>query len=299
MTSLPLVSFVIPTLNSANTLDSCLRSIAIQDYPQIEIIVVDGGSTDATVEIASKYTVMTIVQKGPLGLARRVGSEIALGEVIGAFDSDIVIPHRNWLRNAVSRFYENPEAGIVWPVNRPPHAASMTTKSYFNLWSAFFWERTKKGLTILPGGNVLILKKAMEQAGSYSRLEFGEDFDLTLRILGLGYRVVHHEDPIFHNSMRTLREFVLKQIRGARSLSMIRRRPGNVDLLKICLSWSFRRSKQSAINDVMSHLQTAIKSTISSYAKTRDSSWLLVPLLLLIRTIVYGSFFLRSELSLL
>jgi len=49
----PLVSVIIPTLNSAKTLKDCLESIVAQDYPKdkIEIIIADGSSTDGTLEI--------------------------------------------------------------------------------------------------------------------------------------------------------------------------------------------------------------------------------------------------------
>jgi glycosyltransferase involved in cell wall biosynthesis len=52
----PLVSIVIPTKNSARTLEKCLVSIKNQAYENIEIIVVDNYSTDGTYEIAGKYT---------------------------------------------------------------------------------------------------------------------------------------------------------------------------------------------------------------------------------------------------
>jgi glycosyltransferase involved in cell wall biosynthesis len=53
----PNISVLIPTLNAASVLESCLKSIRSQNYPQekLEIIVADGGSTDATVGIASNY----------------------------------------------------------------------------------------------------------------------------------------------------------------------------------------------------------------------------------------------------
>ncbi len=47
----PLVSIIIPVLNGATTLRQCLNSIKEQDYPKLELIVIDGGSTDATVDI--------------------------------------------------------------------------------------------------------------------------------------------------------------------------------------------------------------------------------------------------------
>lgn len=134
--TLPRVSFVIPTLNSAATLESCLRSIAEQDYRQKEIIIVDGGSRDSTLEISSKYATRVLSRMGPLGLARQVGCQSAHGEVLGLFDSDTELPHANWLTGAVAHFQSNPRIAIVWPVNIAPSHASSVTKAYFHLWKA-------------------------------------------------------------------------------------------------------------------------------------------------------------------
>jgi cellulose synthase/poly-beta-1,6-N-acetylglucosamine synthase-like glycosyltransferase len=58
---IPKVSFVIPTFNSERTLEECLSSISNQDYPDMEIIVVDNGSDDKTVEIAKNTPRMYIL----------------------------------------------------------------------------------------------------------------------------------------------------------------------------------------------------------------------------------------------
>jgi glycosyltransferase involved in cell wall biosynthesis len=55
MPDFPLVSVIVPTYRSSATLEDCLVSIRKQDYPAIELIVVDNHSADATVEIAKKY----------------------------------------------------------------------------------------------------------------------------------------------------------------------------------------------------------------------------------------------------
>lgn len=52
---LPLISIIIPTKNSALTLEDCLVSLKHQSYENIEIIVIDNHSIDATPEIAKKY----------------------------------------------------------------------------------------------------------------------------------------------------------------------------------------------------------------------------------------------------
>jgi glycosyltransferase involved in cell wall biosynthesis len=51
----PLVSIVIPAYNHAGYLDEAIQSILDQDYPRVELIVLDDGSTDKTREILEKY----------------------------------------------------------------------------------------------------------------------------------------------------------------------------------------------------------------------------------------------------
>lgn len=85
----PLVSIIIPTRNSARTLETCLLSIQNQSYPNIEIIVVDNFSTDGTYEIANKYAQKSY-QKGPERTEQKNhGIEQASGEYVCFIDSDM------------------------------------------------------------------------------------------------------------------------------------------------------------------------------------------------------------------
>lgn len=85
-----LVSFVIPTLNSARTLEQCLDAILAQKpRERFEIVIADAGSSDATVEIAKRKGVDRIVSNplktGEAGKA--VGIQAAQGEFIALVDS--------------------------------------------------------------------------------------------------------------------------------------------------------------------------------------------------------------------
>ncbi len=87
----PLVSVIVPTYNSAGTLGRCLGSVESQTYPDVEIIVVDNYSKDATREIAKKCGVR-IFLKGPERSAQRnFGTKQANGKYLIFLDSDITL----------------------------------------------------------------------------------------------------------------------------------------------------------------------------------------------------------------
>lgn len=89
----PLVSLIIPAYNAEAFLARCLRSALSQDYPKVEIIVVDDGSTDSTPEIVASFSKQTnllswrIQNSGPSS-ARNYGMNKATGEFICFLDAD-------------------------------------------------------------------------------------------------------------------------------------------------------------------------------------------------------------------
>jgi len=86
----PLVSVIVPTYNSARTLDECLGALKRQDYKNIEIIVTDSFSKDKTKEIAKSYETK-ILDAETLALARKMGVELSKGKYILFLDSDQII----------------------------------------------------------------------------------------------------------------------------------------------------------------------------------------------------------------
>lgn len=104
----PRVSFVIPTLNSAKTLEACLSAILSQRFPResYEIVLADAGSSDETVAIARRMGVDTVVDNplktGEAGKA--AGIKASSGELIALVDSDNILPDESWLEQMVAPF---------------------------------------------------------------------------------------------------------------------------------------------------------------------------------------------------
>lgn len=87
--SRPLVSVIVTTRNNHETLDACLRSIAIQTYKPLELIVVDNNSDDDTKEIARRFT-DRVYNKGPERSAQRnYGVQVSMGKYVLIIDSDM------------------------------------------------------------------------------------------------------------------------------------------------------------------------------------------------------------------
>jgi glycosyltransferase involved in cell wall biosynthesis len=85
------ISFVVPTRSSVRTLESCLQSLATQTHPDVEIVVIDNGSTDGTPELARRYADV-VEDWGPERSAQRNrGLRRSSGEVVMFVDSDMVL----------------------------------------------------------------------------------------------------------------------------------------------------------------------------------------------------------------
>ena len=111
------VSIIIPTKNNGDILEKCLASIQNLDYPKdkYEVIIVDGHSTDNTVEIAKKYGCKVVYENtGTIGGARNIGAKIAEGEYIVFTDSDCVVD-KNWLKNLIKEFKDEEIASVGGP----------------------------------------------------------------------------------------------------------------------------------------------------------------------------------------
>lgn len=104
-------SVIIPTFNEENTLNKCLESINTQQHYDYEVIIVDGDSTDKTLQIATSNGAK--VYKIPkrrlhdVGLARNYGANCSRGEILVFIDADMIIPS-NFL-SVMEKCFQNPD----------------------------------------------------------------------------------------------------------------------------------------------------------------------------------------------
>ena len=125
----PLISIVIPSYNQGEYIEETIRSIVMQRYPKFEIIVIDGGSTDSTLEVVRRYEPWLThwVSEKDAGQANAInkGLAVARGEIVTWLNSDdLLLPGA--FRQLARAYARNSETFFISPVE---HFLDGTDKS--------------------------------------------------------------------------------------------------------------------------------------------------------------------------
>lgn len=111
------ITIITVCLNSANTIISTLESISCQSYSNIEHIIIDGGSTDGTIQLIrswSSHKIKLFINNN-LGIyeSMNLGIRLASGDVIGMLNSDDLLIDKNVLSDIASIFYFNNPDSVI------------------------------------------------------------------------------------------------------------------------------------------------------------------------------------------
>lgn len=191
---LPRISVVMPTFNQGPFIEASLRSVLLQGYENLEFIVIDGGSTDGTVEIIRKYEpwLSHWVSEPDAGQsdALRKGFARATGEVLAWLNSDdLYCPGA--LRSVGDHYRRHPEAGLVYGDSAVIDAAGVVRDPIRGEAGGF--ERLL-ARNIIPQPSAFFSRRAFEEVGGINpELHFIMDYELWLRMLRQG--VVSHYLP--------------------------------------------------------------------------------------------------------
>lgn len=222
------VTIVVPAWNAESTIEEAVQSLLRQDYTagRVQIIVVDNGSTDKTLEILKSFPDVQIVHEAKAGsyAARNAGIKQAKGELIAFTDSDCVADDK-WISNAVDRLKRDPTIGIV--AGRVELIPSPKGSRLVYLIESELSFRQKE--TVLQGrcatANWVSALKLIQDAGGFDdRLKSGGDWLLSGKLSSAGHSVVYEESAIVrHQSRERLLDLLQKRRRVTGGLWMRRR----------------------------------------------------------------------------
>lgn len=190
------VSIIIPALNEEENIGRCFQSLLKVNTPGdcYEVILVDNGSTDRTIDIANSFKNklnLTILQVPGVKISklRNIGVGHSKGDILAFVDADCTVCN-GWINNAV-KYFEDPAIGAVGSSCNVP-------KDYS--WVATAWDlnnatRRKLGKTeFLPTGNLFVSRKNFLKINGFDEnLATNEDYDLCYRLRQQGLTI--YSDP--------------------------------------------------------------------------------------------------------
>ncbi|WP_395962660.1 glycosyltransferase family 2 protein [Actinomadura sp. 6N118] len=211
------MTVVVPTRNSARTLERCLASVRSQTHA-VELVVVDNASTDTTPEIAAAHADV-VADHGPERSAQRNhGWRTGEGEIIAFVDSDMVL-EPEVVEQAVKIFATEPDlGGLVIP--------ELSFGEGFLARCRAVEKRSYLGDETVEAARVF-RRSALEEVGGYDEgLSAFEDWDLADRVAATGLRIGRVTAVVWHDEGRiTLRSAYRKRRYYGRWLPAYRSRP--------------------------------------------------------------------------
>jgi len=179
------VSIITTSYNSAATIADTLTCVREQDYPQIEHIIVDGNSSDETVQIAKSFShVASLVSEKDNGIydAMNKGLNRVSGEIIAILNSDDVYPNASVISKVVECF-EHTKAETVY--GDLQYVATHDMNKIIRTWrSGHFKKKNFYYGWMPPHPAFFVRKEVYEKVGLFNtQLKSAADYEMMLRIL--------------------------------------------------------------------------------------------------------------------
>ena len=237
--SAPTIDVVIPARNEARFLGECLTALSAQDYPldRVTVYVVDNGSTDDTVAIASRFAHpklrVRLLRHQPrgAGAARNAAIRAGDGELLALLDAHCLI-ERGWLRALAARFAAPDiggcQANIVSRAT-DPRVALYLDRSGEQSNDRILDDTVRGKRNLYPwilSGNSMYRRRAVETVGGFDeQLRACEDVDLAWRVVLLGYRLAYEPRAVaVHYDTNSWWRFIRKGLAyGAGAAELTRR----------------------------------------------------------------------------
>lgn len=237
-----MLSLIIPVYNRPEEIRELLGSLAVQTDTDFEILIVEDGSTLSCEDVvrACSQTLnlryLTKTNSGP-GLSRNAGAEQAGGDFFVFLDSDCVVPPG--YVEAVKKGLERTGCDAFGGPDRAGEDFDGMQKAVSYSMTSFFTTGGIRG-----GGekmdkfhprsfNMGVSRKAFQAVGGFSGMRYGEDIDLSIRLIRAGFRTVLLKDAWVCHKRRTDMKAFFRQVwhSGAARIELERRHPRSLRLV--------------------------------------------------------------------
>jgi poly-beta-1,6 N-acetyl-D-glucosamine synthase len=235
----PPISIIVPAFNEAEVIDEALASLAALDYPVLEVVVVDDGSTDETLRVAAEWEgrrgnadVRVVTKRnGGKAAALNTGISVSKHPFLFCMDADSRLEPRT-LRRAVRQFDDASVGAVAGNVKVENRRRLITKLQALEYIEGLNMPRRAQGflaaVNIVPGPVGLFRRDALEEVGGYETDTFAEDADLTLKMVAAGWKVVYEDTAIaWTEAPESWRDLVQQRYRWTRGiLQSLKKRKG-------------------------------------------------------------------------
>jgi glycosyltransferase len=180
------VSIITVVLNGKQTIEDCIKSIRCQKYPNIEHIVIDGGSSDGTLEIIKKYqsNIACLVSEPDRGIydAMNKGIRLATGDIVGILNCDDMYVDDHVIDDVVAAMLQN---GVDTCYGDLQYVKRENTARVVRYWHSDSFSKNKFKYGWMPPHPTFFVKKIVyEKYGFFNTdLAIAADYELMLRFL--------------------------------------------------------------------------------------------------------------------
>lgn len=182
----PSISIITVVLNNKNHIASAIESVLSQKYENIEYIIIDGGSTDGTMEIVEKYKnrISKIVSEKDEGIyyAMNKGLNMASGDIIGILNSDDIYTNSGVADQIVKEITEV-DADVCW--GNMVYVNKNDTDKIVRFWKSSEYKKGKFQKGWAPPHSTFFVKKEIYAKYGRFKTDFSiaADYELMLRFL--------------------------------------------------------------------------------------------------------------------
>jgi glycosyltransferase involved in cell wall biosynthesis len=220
------ISIITPTYNSASTVEETLKSVLGQTYPNIEHIIIDGGSTDETLAIIDRYrsNIACVISEPDHGLydAMNKGVARATGDVIGILNSDDLFFSSDVVAS-IAQIFVDPSVSACY--GDLVYCSRRNSNVITRVWHAGVYRSWKLWFGWMPPHPTLYIRQSVYQdCGSYLlNLPVAADYEFMLRLFKKYGMSIRHIAKVFivmrpgGNSSKNLRARIRGLTEGYRS----------------------------------------------------------------------------------
>jgi glycosyltransferase involved in cell wall biosynthesis len=193
MNSPGLISVIIPFFNASAYLENCLEALRRSEHRGYELILVDDGSTDSSLETARRFAGRILMFPSPRGpaFARNRGAEVAKGEILFFIDADVYCHPQTLVQVSAAFTADADLAAVIGSYDDAPPAANFLSR-YKNLTHHYVHQNSSPEASTFWTGCGAIKREIFLKLGGFDesyRTPSIEDIELGYRLRAKGYRI--------------------------------------------------------------------------------------------------------------